>query len=176
MHYNTLVEHDMNLTDLLKSYDSVFVSGCCYISNPMTGPDNKIIPGTDFKGVEDGIKLLAKTNFGEPAFIGKRVIVLGGGFTAMDCCRTSVRFGAEKVYVLYRRSKEEMGSDEYEVDEAMIEHVEFQYLVTQLEVLSSDGVHVGGLKVIRNKLGEPDDSGRRRPIPVPGSACVIDAG
>ncbi|HEX6108991.1 MAG TPA: FAD-dependent oxidoreductase, partial [Ktedonobacteraceae bacterium] len=175
MHYNTRVGRDVMLTNLLKNYDAVFVAGGCYISNPMTGPDNKIIPGADLKGVEDGIKLLSKTNFGEPAFIGKRVIVLGGGFTAMDCCRTSIRFGAEKVYVLYRRSKEEMGSDEYEVDEAMMEHVEFQYLVTQLEVLSTDGIHASGLKLIRNKLGDPDASGRRRPIPIPGTEFVIEA-
>ncbi len=175
MHYNTRVGRDVLLTDLLKSYDAVYAAGGCYISNPMTGPDNKIIPGTNLKGVEDGIKLLAKTNFGEPAFIGKRVIVLGGGFTAMDCCRTSIRFGADKVYVLYRRSKEEMGSDEYEVDEAMIEHIEFQYLVTQVEVLSNDGIHASGLKLIRNKLGDPDASGRRRPIPIPGTEFVIEA-
>src|SRR2546428_2660327 len=174
-HYNTRVGRDVMLTDLLKQYDAVYVAAGCYISNAITGPDNKIVPGADLIGVEDGIKLLAKTNFSEPAFIGKRVIVLGGGFTAMDCCRTSVRFGADKVYVLYRRSKEEMGSDEYEVDEAMIEHVEFQYLVSPLEVLSDDGVHVSGLKLIRNKLGDPDASGRRRPIPIPSSEYVIEA-
>ncbi len=175
MHYSTRVGRDVMLTDLLKQYDAVFLGAGCYISNPLTGPDNKVIPGANYKGVEDGIKLLAKTNFGEPAFIGKRVIVLGGGFTAMDCCRTSVRFGADKVYVLYRRSKEEMGSDEYEVDEAEFEHVEFQYLVTQLEVLSNDGIHASGLKLVRNKLGDPDASGRRRPIPIPGTEFVIEA-
>src|SRR5438876_5313064 len=68
-----------------------------------------------------------------------------------------------------------MGSDEYEVDEAMMEHVEFQYLVTQLEVLSTDGIHASGLKLIRNKLGDPDTSGRRRPIPIPGTEFVIEA-
>src|SRR5260221_10461622 len=93
----------------------------------------------------------------------------------MDCCRTSVRFGADKVYVLYRRSKEEMGSDEYEVDEAMSEHIEFQYLLTQVEILSNDGIHASGLKLIRNKLGDPDASGRRRPIPIPGTEFVIEA-
>jgi len=175
MHYNTRIGRDVMLTDLLKQYDAVFLAAGCYISNPLTGPDNKVIPGASFKGVEDVIKLLAKTNFGEPAFIGKRVVVLGGGFTAMDCCRTSVRFGADKVYVLYRRSKEEMGSDEYEVDEAEFEHVEFQYLVTQLEVLSNDGIHASGLKLVRNKLGDPDASGRRRPIPIPGTEFVIEA-
>jgi len=86
-----------------------------------------------------------------------------------------VRFGAEKVYVLYRRSKEEMGSDEYEVDEAEFEEIDFRYLVSPLEVLSKDGIHVSGLRVIRNHLGNPDASGRRRPIPIPGSEYVIDA-
>ncbi|HZT98894.1 MAG TPA: FAD-dependent oxidoreductase [Ktedonobacteraceae bacterium] len=172
--YNIRVGRDIQITDLLNQYDAVYLGAGCYISNPMTGPDNKIIPGADLKGVEDGIKLLEKTNYGQPAYIGKRVAVLGGGFTAMDCCRTSIRFGAEKVYVLYRRSQEEMGSDEYEVDEAMFEHVEFQYLVTQVAVLSNDGVHVNGLKLIRNKLGDPDASGRRRPVPIPGSEFVLD--
>ncbi len=175
MRYNTRVGRDVTIAGLLKSYDAVYIAAGCYISNALTGPDNKVIPGADLQGVEHGIALLAETNFGEPAYIGKRVIVLGGGFTAMDCCRTSIRFGADKVYVLYRRSKEEMGSDEYEVDEAMLEHVEFQYLISPLAVLSDDGVHVSGIKLIRNKLGDPDASGRRRPIPIPGSEFVIEA-
>jgi NADPH-dependent glutamate synthase beta subunit-like oxidoreductase len=173
--YNTRVGRDIQVTDLLKQYDAVYLAAGCYVSNDLTGPDNKIIPGADLQGVEHGIAMLSRINFGEPTYLGKHVIVLGGGFTAMDCCRTSIRFGAEKVYVLYRRSKEEMGSDEYEVDEAEIEHVEFQYLVSPLEVLSEDGIHVSGLKVIRNKLGNPDASGRRRPLPIPGSEYVIPA-
>ena len=119
-------------------------------------------PGADLYGVVPGLPFLEKVNFGEPVFVGKRVAVLGGGFTAMDCCRSSMRFGAEKVYVLYRRSKEEMPSDEYEVDEATLEHVEFIYLCSPIEVLSNDGVHVSGLKMIRNRLGDPDAGGRRK--------------
>jgi NADPH-dependent glutamate synthase beta subunit-like oxidoreductase len=172
--YNTRVGRDVKLSDLLKEYDAVYLGAGCYIPNPMTGPDGKVIPGADLKGVEDGIRLLEKTNYGEPAFIGKRVAVLGAGFTAMDCCRTSIRFGAEKVYVMYRRSQEEQPSDEYEVDEATLEHVEFQYLVTQVAVLSKDGVHASGVRFIRNKLGDPDASGRRRPIPIPGSEFEIE--
>jgi NADPH-dependent glutamate synthase beta subunit-like oxidoreductase len=173
--YHTCVGRDVQVTDLLKQYEAVYLAAGCYVSNDLTGADNKVIPGADLQGVEHGIALLARTNFGEPTYIGKQVVVLGGGFTAMDCCRTSIRFGAEKVYVLYRRSKEEMGSDEYEVDEAEIEHIAFQYLVSPVEVLSLDGIHVSGLKVIRNKLGNPDASGRRRPIPIPGSDYVIVA-
>jgi NADPH-dependent glutamate synthase beta subunit-like oxidoreductase len=172
--HNTRVGRDIQITDLLKKHDAVYLAAGCYVPNALTGPDNKIIPGADLKGVEDGIKLLAKTNYGDPAYIGKRVVVYGGGFTAMDCCRTSIRFGADKVYVIYRRSKEEMPSDEYEVDEAMVEHVEFMYLVSIVEVLSKDGVHVSGIKLIRNKLGDPDASGRRRAVAVPGSEFILD--
>src|SRR5205814_9358030 len=95
------------LPELLKQYDAVYLAAGCYIPNAMTGPDNKIIPGADLKGVEDGIRLLDKANYGEPIYMGKRVAILGAGFTAMDCCRTAIRYGAEKVYVMYRRSQEE---------------------------------------------------------------------
>ncbi len=172
--YNTRVGRDVKLTDLLHDYNAVYLAAGCYIPNPLTGPDNKVIPGADLKGVEDGIRLLEKTNYGEPAFIGKRVAILGAGFTAMDCCRTSIRFGAEKVYVMYRRSKEEQPSDEYEVDEAVLEHVEFQYLVSQVAVLTKDGIHASGIRFIRNKLGDPDASGRRRPVPISGSEFEIE--
>ncbi|HEX4204229.1 MAG TPA: FAD-dependent oxidoreductase [Ktedonobacteraceae bacterium] len=174
VHYNTRVGRDVQLTDLLNEYDAVYLAAGCYIPNPMTGPDNKIIPGADLVGVEDGIRLLAKSNYGEPVSIGKRVAVLGSGFTAMDCCRTSVRFGAEKVYVMYRRTQEEAGADEYEVDEAMFETVEFNYLVSQTEVMSDDGVHVSRMRFIRNKLGDPDAGGRRRPIPIKGTEFEIE--
>jgi NADPH-dependent glutamate synthase beta subunit-like oxidoreductase len=173
--YNTRVGRDIQVTDLLNQYDAVYLAAGCYTPNAMTGPDNKIIPGADLFGVEDGIRLLEKTNYGQPSYIGKKVVVLGSGFTAMDCCRTAIRFGAEKVYVMYRRTKEEAGADEYEVDEAIIEHVEFQYLVTQLEVLTKDGVHASGIRFIRNKLGDPDASGRRRPVSVPGTEFEIEA-
>ena len=174
VHYNTRVGRDVQLTDLLKEYDAVYIGAGCYIPNALTGPDNKVIPGADLKGVEDGIRLLEKTNYGQPAFIGKKVAILGSGFTAMDCCRTAIRFGAEKSYVLYRRTKEEAGSDEYEVDEAVFENVEFTYLVTPVAVLSNDGVHVSSMRCIRNKLGDPDASGRRRPMPVAGTEFEIE--
>src|SRR5436305_2730710 len=172
--YNIKVGRDVQLSDFVKEYDAVFIAAGCYIPKAITGPDNKVIPGANLQGVEDGIRLLEKTNYGEPAFIGKRVAVLGAGFTAMDCCRTAIRFGAEKVYVMYRRSQEEQPSDEYEVDEAKLEFVEFQYLVTQVAVLNKDGVHTSGIRFIRNKLGDPDASGRRRPIAIPGTEFDIE--
>ena len=175
VHYHTRVGRDVQVRDLLARYHAVYLAAGCYVSNALTGPDNTIIPGADLRGVESGIELLARTNFGEPAYLGRQVIVLGGGYTAMDCCRTAIRFGAKKVFVLYRRSPEEMGSDEYEVDEAEREQVEFQYLVSPVEVLSDDGIHASGLRVMRNQLGNPDASGRRRPIPLPGSEYTIPA-
>ncbi len=174
MKFNMTVGKDIQLNDLLNQYDAVYIAAGCQVPKPITGPDNKLIPGLQYKGVEDGLRFLERVNFGEPVTVGKRVVVLGGGFTAMDCCRSSIRFGAEKVYVLYRRTKEEMPSDEYEVDEATLENVEFQYLVTQVEILSKDGEHVSGLKLIRNKLGDPDASGRRSPKPIPGSEFIIE--
>ncbi len=172
--YNVRVGRDVQVKDLLSQYDAVYIGAGCYIPNPLAGPDNKVIPGADLKGVVDGIRLLEKTNYGEPMFIGKRVAILGAGFTALDCCRTSIRFGAEKVYVVYRRSKEEQPSDEYEVDEAILEHVEFMYLATQTEVLTQDGIHASGVRFVRNKLGDPDAGGRRRPVPIKGSEFDLE--
>ncbi len=174
LQFNTTIGRDVQLTDLLRDYHAVYLAAGCQVPKEITGPDNKVVPGVEYQGVVQGLPFLEKVNFGEPTYVGKKVVVLGGGFTAMDCCRSAIRFGAEKVYVLYRRTKEEMPSDEYEVDEAMLEHVEFQYLVTQTEIISNDGVHVSGIKLIRNKLGDPDSSGRRKAIPVPGTEFTID--
>jgi NADPH-dependent glutamate synthase beta subunit-like oxidoreductase len=171
---NTAIGKDIQLTDLMNQFDATYIAAGCMLSNPLTDPYNKDVPGGELFGVVPGLPFLEKVNFGEPVYVGKRVAVLGGGFTAMDCCRSAMRFGAEKVYVLYRRSKEEMPSDEYEVDEAMLEHVEFIYLCSPVEVLSQDGEHVSGLKMVRNRLGDPDPSGRRKAVPVNGSEFVLD--
>jgi NADPH-dependent glutamate synthase beta subunit-like oxidoreductase/ferredoxin len=174
MEFNTTVGRDVQLTDLVNRYDAVYIAAGCQVPKDITGPDGKLVPGIELKGVVQGLPFLEKVNFGEPVFVGKKVVVLGGGFTAMDCCRSAIRFGAEKVYVIYRRTKEEMPSDEYEVDEATLEHVEFHYLLTQTEILSNDGEHVAGIKLVRNKLGDPDASGRRKAIPIPGSEFTIE--
>ena len=106
-------------------------------------------------------------------YLGKRVAVIGGGFTAMDCSRSSLRMGAEKVYVIYRRSRNEMLVYEEEAREAEIEGIEFRFLVSPAEVLQDNG-QVVGLKCIRNRLGEPDASGRRSPVPIPGTEFILD--
>ena len=105
--------------------------------------------------------------------MGRRVAVVGGGNTAMDACRTAMRLGAEKVYVLYRRTRAEMPAEEIEIVEAMEEGVEFKFLVAPTEVLSKDG-KVTGIKLQKMELGEADASGRRRPVPIEGAIETLE--
>lgn len=139
-------------------------------------PQEMEIPGEEYesvKGLYPGLWFMSRVNLHQRVDVGKRVAVIGGGFTAMDCSRSSLRMGAEKVYVLYRRSRNEMLVYEEEAREAEIEGVDFRFLVSPLEILSANG-HVTGLKCVRNRLGEPDASGRRSPVPIPGSEFVLD--
>lgn len=116
-----------------------------------------------------------RVNSGESVpLIGKKLLVIGGGFTAMDVSRSAVRLGASEVHIVYRRTKKEIPVMEQEITEATEEGIIFHYLVSPLEVLSKDGKTVSGLKLIKNELGEPDDSGRRRPVPIKGSEYVMD--
>ena len=116
---------------------------------------------------------MERINLHKYPLVGKRVAVIGGGFTAMDCSRSSLRMGAEKVYVIYRRSRNEMLVYDEEAREAEIEGIEFRFLVSQTEVLIADG-KVVGLKCVRNRLGEPDASGGRAPVPIPGTEFILD--
>lgn len=134
------------------------------------------IPGEDYsnaQGLYPGLWFMERVNLHQQVEVGKRVAVIGGGFTAMDCSRSSLRMGAEKVYVLYRRSRNEMQVYDEEAREAEIEGVDFRFLVSPVEILEESG-HVRGLKCIRNRLGDPDASGRRSPVPVPGSEFILE--
>ena len=108
-------------------------------------------------------------NFDTPIPLGKRVAVIGAGNTAMDATRVSVRLGAQKVYCIYRRSRAECPARAEEVHHAEQEGVEFHWLTAPVEVLDDGKGNVRGMRCIRMELGEPDDSGRRRPVPVKGS-------
>src|SRR5947209_7727355 len=110
---------------------------------------------------------------GRPVEVGKRVIVLGSGYTAMDCSSTSWRLGAEHMYVIVRRSREEMVVDEEELTETEREGIEFVYLASPVEVLADANGHVRGVVFIRNKLGDPDEKGRRSPVAIPGTEFEI---
>ena len=121
------------------------------------------IPGEELSGVAGGIEFLREVNLGHAPAVGKTCVVIGGGNVAMDVCRSAVRLGAEKTYVVYRRSAEEMPADPDEVREAMAEGVEFRYLSAPAEIVGEDG-KVTALKVELMELGEPDASGRRKPV------------
>ena len=122
------------------------------------------IPGEELDGVYGGVDFLRAVNLGHETHIGKRCAVIGGGNVAMDVCRSAVRLGADETYVLYRRSEAELPADPEEVKEAMEEGVQFRFLTAPVEILGTDG-KVTGIRVERMVLGEPDEKGRRKPVP-----------
>jgi glutamate synthase (NADPH/NADH) small chain len=145
-------------------------------------PEFMNVPGENLKGVYSANEYLTRTNLMEayssdadtPIIRGKRVCVIGGGNTAMDAVRTSKRLGAEVSTIVYRRSRQEMPARVEEVHHAEEENIKFEMLTAPVEVLGDKAGWVRGLKCIRMQLGEPDQSGRRRPLPIPGSEFTID--
>ena len=132
------------------------------------------MPGAELEGVQYGVDFMKQANLGEPLEVGRDVVIIGGGYTAMDCSRTSLRHGAENVAIVYRRTRSELVVDEEELGETEREGVRMEFLASPVEVLGEDG-KVVGVRFIRNRLGEPDASGRRSPVPIPGSEFVIPA-
>ncbi|MCT4636444.1 MAG: molybdopterin-dependent oxidoreductase [Bacteroidales bacterium] len=133
--------------------------------------------GEDAENVYSGVDFLRNMEVtGKPAdFTGKTVVVVGGGNTAMDCCRTAQRCGAEKTYVVYRRTEAEMPANPIEIHESKIEGVEYLFLTNPVEVNKDDNGKLKSLTLIKMELGEPDASGRRRPVPVDGSEYELQA-
>ncbi len=126
------------------------------------------IPGEDHPAVLSGIDFLQDVNAGEPVKVGRRVAIVGGGNTALDAARCSLRHGAEKVTMYYRRTREEMPASDAEIEEAIEEGIEIQYLAAPVSI-QAEGKSLKALTLLRMELGEPDASGRRRPVPVEGS-------
>lgn len=177
---NVEVGRDVQLNDLLKDYDAVFLGVGTYQS--MRGG----LENEDADGVFDALPfLIANTKqlmgFGESSnepyisMEGKRVVVLGGGDTAMDCVRTSVRQEASHVICAYRRDEENMPGSKREVKNAREEGVEFQFNVQPLGVEVNANGKVCGVKMARTEMGEPDAKGRRRAEIVAGSEHVVPA-
>ncbi len=158
---------DFQLGDLRDEYDAVFLALGAFNSNEMK------IPGEDADGVVTAIDFLGDLERDGTVHVGNKVTVIGGGFTAMDACRTAVRLGAEEVTCLYRRSRKEMPAHYTEVDEAEEEGVKLELLVAPVRIMV-EGNKVAGIEMQRMELGEPDASGRRRPVPVEGSEFVIE--
>lgn len=140
------------------------------------------IPGENLNGVLSANEFLTRINLMKaykedpetPVVHGKRVAVIGGGNVAMDAARSALRLGAEKVYIVYRRSLEELPARKEEVEHAMEEGVEFKLLNNPVEILNDGNFNVKAMRCIKMELGEPDASGRRRPIAVPGSEFDLD--
>ena len=131
------------------------------------------VPGEDAEGVRQGVDFLREVNLTGKAPVGKHVAIIGGGNVAIDVSRSAVRLGAESVQIIYRRTRAEMPAWEEEIQAAETEGVGLTYLAAPQEVLTEGG-RVTGLRCIRMELGEPDSSGRRRPVPVPGSEYDLD--
>ena len=141
------------------------------------------IPGENLCGVYSANEFLTRVNlmkaylfpeYDTPVKVGKRVAVVGGGNVAMDSARTALRLGAEESIIVYRRSEKEMPARREEAEHAKEEGVKFRLLTNPVEVLGDGNYSVAGLRVIKMELGEPDASGRRRPIPAPGSEFDIE--
>ena len=176
---NTLIGRLFTIEQMLDEmgFDAVFIG---------TGagtPRFMDIPGESLNGVLSANELLTRCNlmhagefpdYDTPLHLGQRVAVIGAGNTAMDAMRVTLRLGAEKVYCVYRRTKAESPARAEEIDHAEEEGIEFHWLTAPVEILGDDDNNVRGMRCIRMELGEPDDSGRRRPVPIDGSEYEFD--
>jgi NADPH-dependent glutamate synthase beta subunit-like oxidoreductase len=132
------------------------------------------VPGEDMQGVYQGTTFLKDINLGKSVKIGEKVAIIGGGNVAIDSARTALRLGSKGVFIIYRRSRGEMPAHREEVEAAEAEGVKIHYLAAPTKIIGKSG-KVTGVESLRTELGEPDGSGRRRPVPVKGSEFVIDA-
>jgi NADPH-dependent glutamate synthase beta subunit-like oxidoreductase len=131
------------------------------------------IEGEELEGVYPGVDFLREVNLGNPVNLGERVAVVGGGNVAMDSVRTALRTGSSKPFVVYRRTYAEMPANEVEIEECAEEGIDIMTLTAPVRVVGENG-RVTGLECIKMELGEADDSGRRRPVPVAGSEFVME--
>lgn len=173
---NTIIGRTMTLQELFTmGFKAIF------IASGAGSPKFLHIPGENLNGVYSANEFLTRCNlmkayrageYDTPIYIGTNVAVIGGGNTAMDAARTALRLGAENVTILYRRSKEEIPARAEEVQHAREEGVQFHFLTAPTRFISADG-GVSGIECLKMKLGEPDSSGRRRPIPIEGSTFTF---
>lgn len=174
MKNNYRIGVDASFEEFKSKYDAVVLAIGAWESMPVG------CPGEELEGVMGGIDFLQRVALGEKPDIGDKVAVVGGGNTAMDACRTAVRLGAKEVYVVYRRTEKEMPAEQIEIDESREEGVIYKFLTNPAEIIGENG-KVKEIKLQVMELGEPDESGRRRPVPVPGKfevlpvTCVIAA-
>ena len=183
---NVVIGKTLTVDELLsEGYEAVFIGSGAGLPSFMG------IPGEAYKGVYSANEFLTRSNLMKayredsdtPIMKGGRVAVVGGGNVAMDAARTALRLGAEKVYIVYRRSMDELPARREEVEHAEEEGIEFRLLTNPVEILGYENPDdrrdpkngfVTGIKLVKMELGEPDERGRRRPVEVPGSEFVLD--
>ena len=163
---NVKLGKDFTIESLKAENDAVIAAVGAWKSSSMR------TPGEDLEGVYGGIDFLRAVIKGNPPEIGERVAICGGGNTAMDACRTAVRLGAKEVYVIYRRTRNEMPADALEIDEAEEEGVIYKFLTNPISFNGENG-KLKSVTLQIMELGEPDASGRRRPVPVEGKTEEI---
>ncbi|MBQ6075013.1 MAG: NADPH-dependent glutamate synthase [Lachnospiraceae bacterium] len=184
---NVVIGKTLTIDELFEAgYEAVFVGSGAGLPNFMN------IPGEHFKGVYSANEFLTRSNLMKaylddprtPIMKGGKVIVVGGGNVAMDAARTALRLGAEEVSIVYRRSMEELPARREEVEHAEEEGIVFRLLQNPVEILGFNNPEnprderngfVRGMRVIKMELGEPDEKGRRRPVPIPGSEYELEA-
>lgn len=164
---NTKIGEDISFDEIRNSFDAVLVTVGAWKGSSMR------CKGEELKGVLSGIDFLREVNLGKLPEIGRNVAVVGGGNTAMDACRTAVRCGAENVYVIYRRTRAEAPAEDIEIEEAIEEGVKFLFLTNPDEIIGENGA-VKQMRLQIMELGEPDASGRRKPVPVEGEFKTLD--
>jgi NADPH-dependent glutamate synthase beta subunit-like oxidoreductase/Pyruvate/2-oxoacid:ferredoxin oxidoreductase delta subunit len=167
------------LADLRGAYDAVFVGIGAHKGKTMG------IPGEDGPGVYTGTDFLNRANAGRDVEVGKKVVIIGGGDTAIDAARVSLRIGSDaaaisrrmgaEVTILYRRTRTEMPAIEMEIEQALEEGIKIEFLAAPVKVLRDGEGKLAKLVVQRMELGEPDDSGRRRPVPIEGDVYEMAA-
>ena len=153
-----------------EGYDAVFIAVGAHKGNPM-GAEGE---DAGCEGFVDGVEFLRDMNLGKKIEPKKKVIIIGGGNVALDCARSCVRLGFKDVEILYRRSRAEMPARDEEIEGADAEGVKMTYLVAPMEIVASEG-QFECLGCVKMKLGKPDESGRKRPVPVKGSDHTIEA-
>ena len=175
---NMVIGRVLSIDELMDDYgfESVFIGSGAGLPRFMN------IPGENLCGVYSANEFLTRTNLMKaykddsttPIMHAKKVAVVGGGNVAMDAARCAKRLGAEEVYIVYRRSEEELPARKEEVEHAKEEGIIFKLLNNPVEILGNEDEFVTGMKCIKMELGEPDASGRRRPVEIPGSEFVLD--
>ncbi len=167
-----------SVDELIEEYDAVF------LANGAGTPSFLHIPGENLNGVYSASEFLTRSNlmrafdfpeYDTPINVGKRVVVVGGGNVAMDAVRTAKRLGAEEAIIVYRRSRAEMPARAEEIEHAEAEGIRFELLTNPVRILGDENGNVKAIECVRMQLGEPDESGRRRPIPIEGSNFTMDA-